>query len=88
MRVYPGGNGTFTLYDDDGQSLAYRAASDPDATWIRFRWDDASRRLTIEPGKRMKKWPGGVRKFSIKRIDEKSEPTEVEFRGKRMTVKL
>ena len=88
LRIHPGANGEFTLYDDDGQSLGYRDATDSKTTWIRFRWDDAKRRLTIEPDPRMKKWPGGVRKFSIRRVDVKSEPTEVEFRGKRMTVKL
>src|SRR5262249_26120296 len=56
LRVYPGANGTFTLYDDDGQSLGYRDNSDPKMVWIRFRWDDAAKRLSVEPDERMKKW--------------------------------
>jgi len=88
VRVHPGVNGEFTLYDDDGQSLAYRNASDPKATWIRFRWDDAKRRLTIESDKRMKKWPGGARVFAVEIAGRQSETKQVEFRGKRVTVKL
>lgn len=42
LRVHPGANGAFTLYDDDSQSLGYRDASDPKTTWIRFRWDDGT----------------------------------------------
>jgi alpha-D-xyloside xylohydrolase len=88
LQIYTGANGEFVLYDDDGKSLGYRDGSDAETLWIRFRWDDSSRKLTIEPDKRMKKWPGGVRKYSVKLANWQSEPTEVEFRGKRVTVKL
>ncbi|HEX5221168.1 MAG TPA: TIM-barrel domain-containing protein [Verrucomicrobiae bacterium] len=88
VLVFPGANGEFTLYDDDGQSLAYRTANDPKATWIRFRWDDAKRRLTIEPDKRMKKWPGGRREFAFKALGSNLEPKRIEFQGKRVVVNL
>src|SRR6185436_15823088 len=64
LRVFPGADGEFTLYDDDGESLGYRDGSDPKTIWIRMRWDDALRQLTLEPDVRMKKWPGGVREFA------------------------
>lgn len=54
LRVYPGADGAFTLYDDDGQSLGYRDGSDAKTVWLRFRWDDAARRLTLESDQRMK----------------------------------
>jgi alpha-glucosidase/alpha-D-xyloside xylohydrolase len=77
LRIHPGANGTFTLYDDDGQTLGYRDASDPKAVWIRFRWDDVARRLTIEPDPRMKEWPGGGgRVFVVEVIGSDSNRTE------------
>jgi len=88
LRIHPGANGEFTLYDDDGQSLAYRAASDSNATWVRFRWDDARRRLTIEPDRRMKKWPGHARVFTVEIVGGGTGTKKVEFRGKRLTVEL
>jgi alpha-D-xyloside xylohydrolase len=45
VRVYPGASGTFTLYDDDGVTNAYKAGGGRSAV---LRWDDASRRLTAD----------------------------------------
>ena len=81
VRVFPGANGSFALYDDDGQSLGYRDGSDSKTMWIRFQWNDADRRLTIAPDDRMKKWPGGARVFSIERAGSGERPKQVEFRG-------
>jgi alpha-glucosidase/alpha-D-xyloside xylohydrolase len=85
LRICPGASGQFTLYDDDGESLGYRNGSDPKTIWIRFRWDDKTRRLVIESDPRMKKWPGGKRSFTVKMVgDKRSNP--VEFHGQRETV--
>jgi alpha-D-xyloside xylohydrolase len=43
VRVYPGANGEFTLYNDDGKSYAYEQGK---SEITRLRWDDASARLT------------------------------------------
>jgi len=88
LRVHPGADGVFTLYDDDGQSLGYRDGSDAQTTWIRFRWDDGARRLTIEPDARMKRWPGGVRGFVVEVVGSDAKAGPVEFRGERVEVKL
>jgi len=88
IRIHPGANGVFTLYDDDGQSLGYRDGSNPKTVWIRFRWDDATRRLTLEPDERMKKWPGGVRVFAIEAAGSDAKEKPVEFRGERVSVNL
>jgi alpha-glucosidase (family GH31 glycosyl hydrolase) len=52
LRVYPGADGTFTLYEDDGRTFDYRKGE-----WmgIAMAWDDRARRLTLrlEPGSRM-----------------------------------
>jgi alpha-glucosidase/alpha-D-xyloside xylohydrolase len=86
LRVYPGADGSFTLYDDDGQSLSYRDGSDGQTVWIRFRWDDAARRLTLEPDGRMRRWPGGARAFTIELVGSDAKPRQVEFRGERVAV--
>ncbi len=46
LKIYPGADGEFTLYSDDGTSLDYLTGR---ATRTRLKWDDATRRLTIEP---------------------------------------
>src|SRR5207237_152745 len=46
IRVYPSRDGEFRLYEDDGSSLDYTRGK---FTRTRFRWDDAARRLIIEP---------------------------------------
>jgi alpha-D-xyloside xylohydrolase len=43
LRVYPGANGEFTLYSDDGKTYAYEQGKHE---ITRLRWDDASRKLT------------------------------------------
>jgi alpha-glucosidase/alpha-D-xyloside xylohydrolase len=88
LRIYPGANGSFTLYDDDGQTLGYRDGSDPKTLWLRFEWDDATRRLTIQSDARMKKWPSGVRRFSVESAGSSAKPNRVEFRGMAMVVQL
>ena len=87
VRVHPGADGAFVLYDDDGQSLGYRDDSDRRMIWIRLRWDDAARRLTVEPDARMKKWPGGSRAFVVEVVGE-AKPRRVEFKGERMELAL
>ena len=86
LRIYPGADGEFTLYDDDGESPRYLKGTDDKTVWIHFKWNDARRRLTIEADPRMKKWPGGVRSFSAEIIGSNSQPKPVEFRGKRLEV--
>jgi alpha-glucosidase (family GH31 glycosyl hydrolase) len=88
IRVFPGADGTFTLYDDDGQSLAYRDRADPRTQWIRFRWDDAKRSLTIEADERMARWSGEPRTFSVVAADREAPARRIAFRGERITVEL
>ena len=44
LRIYPGADGAFLLYDDDGRSFAYERG---DWMGIDCRWDDARRTLTL-----------------------------------------
>jgi len=43
IRVFPGRNASFTLYDDDGVTNAYKKGGGKSAT---LRWDEASKKLT------------------------------------------
>jgi alpha-D-xyloside xylohydrolase len=42
VRIYPGANGEFTLYSDDGKSYAYEQGK---SEITHLRWDDTSGRL-------------------------------------------
>jgi alpha-glucosidase/alpha-D-xyloside xylohydrolase len=87
LKIFPGADGEFTLYDDDSQSLGYKNGSDTKTIWIRCRWNDAARTLTLEPGERMKKWPGGERIFSVETIGG-AKPVQIKFNGERIVVRL
>lgn len=85
LRVFPGAEGTFTLYDDDGQSLDYQDGSDPKTTWVRFHWDDSTRRLTIEPDDRTKSRPA-VWTFVVELVGGDTKQKQAEYRGERVAV--
>jgi alpha-D-xyloside xylohydrolase len=44
IRVYPGANGSFTLYEDEGDNYNYESGS---YATIPFTWDDSAKKLTI-----------------------------------------
>jgi len=44
IHVFPGANGAFTLYEDQGEDMGYTRGR---FARIPFRWDDKARRLTI-----------------------------------------
>jgi alpha-glucosidase/alpha-D-xyloside xylohydrolase len=88
LKVFPGENGEFTLYDDDGQSLGYRNGADNQLVWIHLQWDDAARNLVIRPDPRMKKWPGGTRRFLVDVTGGAGKPKPVDFQGRVVTLKL
>ena len=48
IKVYPGANAVFTLYNDDGSTYAYEKG---DRQITTLRWNDAARKLTHEGAK-------------------------------------
>jgi len=52
VRVYPGADGEFTLYDDDGKTYAYEKG---ESRVTHLRWDDAAQKLSHEGAAA---WPG------------------------------
>jgi alpha-D-xyloside xylohydrolase len=61
LRIYPGANGQFTLYEDEGDTYDYEKGV---YATIEFHWDDALRQLTI--GKRQGEFPGMLKQRSFR----------------------
>ena len=91
LRVYPGADGSFTLYEDENDSYDYEHGAN--ATIV-FSWDDATRTLTI--GDRSGSFPGMLEKrtFHIVLVRERhgigasltSSPEKtVLYSGKKLT---
>lgn len=70
LRVYPGDDGEFILYEDDGESYDYEKGMFAE---IPFRWDDATRTLHI--GQRNGSYPGMLnnRNFNIVIVNPDTE---------------
>jgi len=94
IRIYPGANGQFTLYEDEGDNYNYEKGS---FSTITFSWNDAKKTLTI--GDRKGTFSGMLaeRKFSVvlvgkdkgAEIDKVDKPDkEITYSGKKVVVKL
>ncbi len=83
IRIYPGANGAFTLYEDQGDGYDYENGA---YSTITFTWNDKSKTLTI--GKRFGNFPGMIssRKFTIKTPEGKLKT--VNYNGNEIKVKL
>jgi alpha-D-xyloside xylohydrolase len=67
LRIYPGADGNFTLYEDEGDNYDYEKGV---YATISFHWDDSKQVLTI--GERKGHYPGMIerRSFHIVFVDE------------------
>ncbi|MGI6242066.1 MAG: glycoside hydrolase family 31 protein [Prevotella sp.] len=93
IRVYPGADGSFTLYEDEGDNYNYEKGK---YSLIRFIYNDSQHRLTI--AKRKGKFSGMIkdRKFNIVMVGDDSgrgdQPMKVtktvNYRGKQVFVDL
>ena len=83
IRIYPGANGTFTLYEDEGDNYNYEKGK---YATITFSWNDAKRTLTI--GAQNGAYDGMLhqRKFNIVLTDGNSKV--VEYQGQETSVKF
>ena len=82
LRVYPGADGSFTLYEDDFETYACERG---EYSTIRFDWDDAARRLTISE-RGGAKYPGRIDKRRFRVRLPGREPVPVEYTGTRLAV--
>ena len=86
IRVYPGANAEFTLYEDENDNYNYEKGI---YSTISFTWNDAKKSLTINDRKGT--FPGmlGTRKFNIVVISTgKKVEKIVTYSGKKVSVKL
>jgi len=84
IAVFPGANGSFTMYEDDGQSFAYRKG---DWMGIAMQWNNATRQLTLSlaPGSRMR--PPARRALEL-RVGGSTRTVPATFTGATLTVTL
>jgi alpha-D-xyloside xylohydrolase len=94
IRVYPGANGKFVLYEDENDNYNYEKGV---YSTIDFTWNDAKKTLTI--GDRTGNFPGMItdRKFNIVLVgkgkgvgDKTSENADkaISYSGKAISIKL
>ena len=82
IRIYPGADGEFTLYEDEGDNYNYEKGV---YSTIKFKWNNATRTLTI--ANRQGQYPGMLqnRKFTIALPDGTSRTIEYNGNEKRET---
>ena len=83
IRVYPGANGSFTLYEDEGDSYSYERGV---YSTITFSWNDKARQLTI--GARKGEFLGMLmsRRFTVVLPDGRQQ--QVSYSGAECTISL
>ncbi|WP_431292631.1 DUF5110 domain-containing protein [Pedobacter sp. P26] len=93
IRIYPGDNGDFVLYEDENDSYNYEKG---EFSEIHFNWNDASKTLTVEDRKGQFKGMLAKRKFNIVMvskqngisIDNQTINKSVNYNGRRLSVKF
>jgi len=83
LRIYPGADGSFTLYEDEGDGYNYEQGV---YSTITFSWNDKTRELTI--GERQGEYPGMLknRRFSLVLPDGKQQT--IDYDGTAQSIKL
>jgi alpha-D-xyloside xylohydrolase len=83
IRVYPGADGAFVLYEDEGDNYNYERGA---CSTITFKWNDNTRQLTI--GTRKGDFPGMLksRRFTVVLPDGRQQ--EVEYNGSERVISL
>ena len=93
IRIYPGADGEFTLYEDEDDNYNYEKGK---YTTIRMTWDDKNRQLTIHPRQGSYDDMLQNRTFHIVLVnrqdglglDNESHTVKTEYVGKKLNIKL
>ena len=83
MRVYPGADGSFTLYEDEGDSYNYEKGVH---STITFLWNDKSRTLTI--GERKGEYPGMLKSRQFTVVLPNGNTQTIDYNGQQKQIKL
>jgi alpha-glucosidase (family GH31 glycosyl hydrolase) len=81
LTVYPGADGSFSYYEDDGISFAHERG---DFTAIEMTWTEATRTLVLKPGKGR---AGASLKFTVAVAGGTSEKA-ITFNHQALSVRL
>lgn len=83
LRVYPGSNATFTLYEDEGDGFGYEKGQRSE---IVFNWNDKSRTLTAE--KRIGSFSTMQKSRIFKLVLPDGKSKEFKYEGNKVSVKM
>lgn len=85
LRIYPGADGTFTLYDAAGDGYNYEKG---EYALVPLSWNDRAKQLTI--GDREGRFPGmeSTREFRVVLIGCPEKTVTVKYTGRETRVKL
>ena len=83
LRIYPGANGEFTLYEDEGDNYNYEHGQ---YATITFRWNDRSRTLTI--GTRQGSYPGMLQQRQFTIVLPTGQSKQINYDGTEQKVSL
>ncbi|MFB5662668.1 TIM-barrel domain-containing protein [Alteribacillus sp. HJP-4] len=84
INIYPGADGNFTLYEDEGDNYSYENG---EYSTINMSWDDAQRVLVMEKRKGSFEGMQHTRKFSVELVTE-NHPTVISYHGEEIKVTL
>ena len=83
MRVYPGANGRFVLYEDEGDNYNYEKGA---YATITFQWNDSKKVLTI--GDRQGNYPGMLKTRTFTIVMPNGQQKQVEYSGSKTEIRL
>ena len=83
LRVYPGADASFTLYEDEGDGYNYEKGI---CSTIPMQWKETSRTLTI--GERKGEYPGMIRERKFTVILPDGTSREVSYSGQSVSCKM
>ena len=83
LRLYPGADGQFTLYEDEGDNYNYEKGA---YTTIPMLWNDRKHTLTI--GERKGSYPGMIQKRQFTVVLPDGTTKTVDYNGASVTVKF
>ena len=83
MRVYPGANGSFVLYEDEGDNYNYEKGA---YATITFKWNDNKKVLTI--GDRQGNYPGMLKTRTFTIVMPNGQQKQVEYSGSKTEIRL
>lgn len=85
LRIYPGADATFNLYEDEGTNYDYEKGL---SSSIPFRWNQQTYQLVI--GNRAGAYPGMMkeREFSVRIVGSSAAPRVITYTGRELHVSL